>query len=86
MLYARLTAADTVCRFAARLGLQRGLITGTIPDISHTDDVTSISIEIVRADLPDTLVASDQYKYMINREIDGYIHHLPVTIHHEQHP
>jgi hypothetical protein len=69
-LHARLTdpALAAVKRFGASRPNGIAQITGTISDVTHASGITSISIEIERSAIPDSLVATADYIYQIERE------------------
>lgn len=70
LLHARLTDVDLAAELRFGAGRQSGIgqIVGTIAEVAYAADVTSITIEIDRAEIPDSLLAADDYEYQIERE------------------
>jgi hypothetical protein len=68
-LYAQLTNATLTASkvFGAGRAGRPNLITGTVSAVSHAAGVTSITIEIPRANVPDVLQTGVDYRYHVQR-------------------
>jgi hypothetical protein len=74
VLHARLIDADlsAVKRFGASRKGNSVDIAGTVTAVSHSANVTSVTIEIDSLAIPESLAECSDYKYMIEREtVDG---------------
>jgi hypothetical protein len=68
-LYAQLTNATLTASkvFGAGRAGRPNLITGTVSSVAHAAGITSITIEIPRANVPDVLQTGVDYRYQVQR-------------------